>query len=145
MLLRWVEADWNDGGILESEEGKANSGRKPSGVSTVLGQSFCFGALCCSFEEWVGCVRSLQGNVQTRHLSQFRPKSRVTNMCWMHTDFFPSLRCSPACRSYFITDIQSVGVSSCRFPLCARDQILCPLDFLRFCRQWRRADGSCTG
>jgi hypothetical protein len=36
------------------------------------------------------------------------------------------------CRSGFITLIQPVGVSSCRFPLWARDQILCPLDFCGF-------------
>jgi len=36
------------------------------------------------------------------------------------------------CRSDFITDIQLVGVSSCRFPLWARDRILCSLDFCGF-------------
>jgi len=35
-------------------------------------------------------------------------------------------------RSDFVTDIQLVGASSCRFPLWACDRILFPLDFCGF-------------
>jgi hypothetical protein len=59
VLFRWVEAHWNDGRILGSEENKANIVRKPSGVSAVLGRNFCVSALCCNVEERDYCLRSL--------------------------------------------------------------------------------------
>lgn len=94
--------------------------------------------LCCSFEEWEGCLRSLQCKLPTQHLFQYRAKPReTTNKCWSQDrlDAYWLLPQSPMqsyCRSDFITDIQPVGVSSCRFPLWARDRILCPLDFCGF-------------
>jgi hypothetical protein len=146
LLFRWVEACWNDGRILGSEEGKAKRGRKPSGVSTVLGRNFCFGALCCSFEEWEGCLRSLQCNVPTQKLFQYRAKQYVLvagpSRC--------ILASSPVSDAVLLSKWFYDWHSAIR-----RVFVLIPFigtwpgfvssRLLRFCRQWRRTDGSCTG